>query len=88
MENVSLTLTANEAMLPAIGLASGLWCYKEGQEITICDNSFRNVTINANKNVTGKTDILHGWEWSDRQDGIVATNNVMENITNNLVYPA
>ena len=86
VENVQLTLTATGAMKPAIGLASGLWYYKDSKLITISDNTFKNITINALNNVTGTTNILYGWEWADNLTGIVETNNTMENIANNLNY--
>jgi len=85
-ENTTLTLTATEPMKPAIGLVSGLWYYKEGAPITISGNTFRNITVEATANATGTANILYGWEWSDRLEGIQDSNNVLENISNNLVY--
>ena len=85
-ENTTLTLTATEPMKPAIGLVSGLWYYKEGAPITISGNTFRNITVEATANATGTANILYGWEWSDRLEGIQDSSNVLENISNNLVY--
>ena len=85
-ENVNLTYTATTGTKPAIGLASGLWYYKDGQPITISDNTFKNITIDAANAVSGTADILYGWEWNDNTTGIIAANNTLENITNNLNY--
>jgi len=86
VENVKLTLTAATAMKPAIGLASGLWYYKDGALITISDNVFKNITISAMNDVTGTTNILYGWEWNDATTGVVDVNNTTENINNTLNY--
>jgi len=85
-ENVNLTLTVTSPTKPAIGLASGLWYYKDGSPITISNNTFRNITVAATADVTGTADILYGWEWNDATTGIVESNNIRENITNNLNY--
>jgi len=85
-ENVKLTLTNASPTKPAIGLASGLWYYKDGSPVTMSNNTFRNITVDATAAVTGTTDILCGWEWNDHLTGIVESNNIRENITNNLIY--
>ena len=85
-ENVNLTLTVASPTKPAIGLASGLWYYKDGSPITISNNTFRNITVAATADATGTADILYGWEWNDNTAGIVESNNIRENITNNLNY--
>ena len=85
-ENVKLTLTATSPMKPAIGLASGLWYYKYGAPVTIRDNVFKNITVDATADATGTTNILYGWEWSDHSTGVVENNNITDNITNNLNY--
>ena len=86
VENVNLTLTNTSPMKPAIGLASGLWYYLESSPITISDNTFKNVTISATSDAKGTANILYGWEWNDHLTGVVESNNVLENVTNNLNY--
>ena len=86
VENVNLTLTATDEISPAIGLASGLWYYKDGSPVTISDNTFRNITISAANAVTGTANILYGCEWNGNTTSVVENNNILENITNNLIY--
>ena len=86
VENVKLTYTAETIGKPAIGLASGLWYYKDGAPITISNNTFKNITVSAVNDVNGTANILYGWEWADRETGIVEDNNITENITNALNY--
>ena len=85
-ENVNLTLTAAGVAKPSIGLVSGLWYYNADRLITMSGNTFKNITVNASNNVSGTTNILHGWEWNDVMTGVVDSNNTLENVTNNLIY--
>lgn len=84
-ENIVLTKT-REGGNPSIGLAAGGWCYGEDKQTTITNNTFKDITLNAQSIPYDAANILYGSEYCGGTDvsGFVLANNVQSNITENL----
>ena len=87
VENVTLTKTGIEN-LPSVGAAAGCWDANSSKSVTITNNTFKNITLNGKYTEVKEYEFneVFGTPYSGGliNGGVVESNNVKENIVNNL----
>ena len=88
VENVVITKT-RETGHPSVGIAAGGFSYNENKEITITNNTFKNISLNGTAVAKKSAGYIYGSEYGGADNSnFVLENNAEADIVNNIVYLA